>query len=292
MRNNSCWRNLVLSGVLICTLVALAEGSANSGTTPCIIALDPTAAGSLTASGNTTVTANCGVAVNSMSADAVDLKGIASIALSSGSFSISGGFDLSGAAQLTPTVTTGAVPIADPLANLQPPSLSGGCDFMDVVIDDLSSTLNPGVYCNGIQVSGHAVVTLNAGIYILQGGGLTLRGNSTLAGTGVALYDTGTAASYGPIIVGHNATVQLAAPTTGPLAGVLFFGDRSISSSQTSSNQTTNIFGAAIGSTFNGALYFPTQTVLLQNFFASPCSLVIAAQVEFAGDSQLICSPQ
>ncbi len=277
--------------VAMLVLCGTREAGSQTATSACIIALDASAAGSLTASGNTTVTSNCSIAVNSISPAAVALKGIATIALSGTNFiSIVGGFDLSGQAHLSPAPITSASPFPDPFASLIAPSVSSTCDFANVVINDGSSTLNPGVYCGGIQVGGDATVTLSSGLYILQGGGLTVQGNSTLIGSRVTVYNTGSAKSYEPIIVGHQSIVQLSAPTTGTYAGVLFFADRDISASQTSSSRTTNVFGGGAGSTFDGALYFPAQSVLLENFTPGGCSEVIADQIEFRGDTQLNCS--
>jgi hypothetical protein len=255
----------------------------------CVIALDTTAAGSLAASGNTTVTSNCSFAVNSISSAAVTLRGIASIALSgSSSIVITGGFDLSGQAQLSPPPITNSLGTGDPLAFLTPPPVPSTCDFVNVVINDVA-TLSPGVYCGGIQVGGNAAVTLSPGTYILEGGGLTVRGNGTLIGSEVAFFNTGTAESYEPIIIGHDSIVQLSAPSSGPLTGVIVFADRSISSSQTSISRTTNVLGAGVGSIVDGDLYFPTQTVSLENFTAGGCTRVIANQIGFGGDTQVNC---
>jgi hypothetical protein len=218
------------------------------------------------------------------------LEGIASIVLGgTGSISLVGGFNLSGPAELMPTPVTVQFPVPDPYTGVSPPSFSNACDFVNVVINDVSSPLSPGVYCNGIQIGGHAVVTLNAGIYILQGGGFTVRGNSTVTGSEVMLFDTGSADTYQPIVVGHNSTVQLSAATSGQFRGILFFADRNISSPQASSSQTANVLGAGPGSTFKGALYFPTQTVSLENFAPGACAQVIADQIQFAGDTQVSC---
>ena len=70
--------------------------------------------------------------------------------------------------------------------------------------------------------------------------------------------------------------------------GVLFFADRTIAS-QTSVGQTTSVFGGGAGSTFDGELYFPTQTVLLENFRPEGCSGVIADKIEFRGDTRWSC---
>ena len=117
-------------------------------------------------------------------------------------------------------------------------------------------TLSKGVYCGGIAISGTAVVTLSAGTYILMGGGLTVSGSGTLSGTGVTLYNTGnTLYPYKPVQTLDNSIVALTAPTSGVLAGILFFQDRSIVST------AANILAGS----FTGVLYFPTTPIVLNS---------------------------
>jgi hypothetical protein len=86
-----------------------------------------------------------------------------------------------------------------------------------------------------------------------MGGGLTISGTGTVSGTGVTLYNTGnTLYPYKPVQI-DNAAVTLTAPTSGVLAGILFFQDRSIVST------AANVLAGA----FAGALYFKTTPIVL-----------------------------
>ena len=129
----------------------------------------------------------------------------------------------------------------------------GSCDYINYSISSGTVSLSKGVYCGGITISGNASVTLNAGTYILMGGGLTISGTGTVSGTGVTLYNTGnTLYPYKPVQI-DNSAVTLTAPTSGVLAGILFFQDRSIVS--TAAN--------VLSGSFAGALYFPTTPINL-----------------------------
>jgi hypothetical protein len=105
---------------------------------------------------------------------------------------------------------------------------------------------------------------LSPGTYILKGGAPGENGSlnvsgGTLKGTGVTLYNTGTSPSYAdykPIDMQNNASITLTAPTSGVLAGILFFQDRSIPTTAHNVTQGNVLYG-----TLTGALYFP---------FASP----------------------
>lgn len=89
---------------------------------------------------------------------------------------------------------TGIVAQSDPYQFLPPPTTATGAvatDYGSVNLSGNSSvTLSPGVY-SSISVSANVDVTFNPGIYIIAGGGLTMSGNSTLTGSNVMIYNTG-----------------------------------------------------------------------------------------------------
>ena len=88
---------------------------------------------------------------------------------------------------------------------------------------------------------------------------------------------------YGAITLVGNATVNLNAPTTGPLAGILFFQDRSIPGSAAGSTITGNS-----SSTFDGAIYFPTTTLSFGgNSSVTGYSIVVANQLSVSGNSSI-----
>jgi Putative Flp pilus-assembly TadE/G-like len=144
-------------------------------------------------------------------------------------------------------------------------------------------TLSPGTYYGGISITGNANVTFNPGTYILAGGGLSVTGNSTLTGTGVTFYDSqATGYSFAPINMTGNETANLSAPTSGTLAAMLFFQDRSVSSGSGNS-----IVGNA-SSTFDGAIYFPTTSVrYVGNSSGSGYTFLIADTITVTGNSSM-----
>jgi hypothetical protein len=135
---------------------------------------------------------------------------------------------------------------------------------------------------------------------ILNGGGLNLVGSTGVGGGtvgqssgGVTFYNTGTTAptggatQYGPInsyfdfsggFCGTRCTLQ--APTTGPLAGILFFQDRASSSAATfAGDLTLNQSNGLVAHT--GAYYFPDATVNFDFDFGvgAPYTLLVAKDV-------------
>jgi hypothetical protein len=81
--------------------------------------------------------------------------------------------------------------------------------------------------------------------------------------------------------------VNLSAPTSGSLNGILFFQDRTVNNPHTDS-----ILGGS-STTLEGTLYFPNSTLKYAGNFAGAdaSTLLIANQVNFIGNSSLQVSP-
>lgn len=249
----------------------------------CIQTLNPSASGAFTISGSATLTASCGIAVPSTSGSAFTASGSATVTATG--VSVGGGASISGNAKVSPAPVTGVSAGSDPLAYVAAPSV-GSCDYTNTKISSASAvTLPPGVYCNGINVSGTAQVTFApAGVFILKGGGLTISGNSTVNGAGVMIYNTyGGGYSYGPVSISGNSDVSLSAPTTGPQAGVLIFQDRSVVSGG------ANTFSGSSTLNLTGALYFPTTHVDYSGDTkgTNAYSILVADTVTFSGSTKM-----
>lgn len=252
----------------------------------CIIALDPTASAALSLAGTSSATlTNCAAMVNSSAPDALQVQGGG--CLSGNAITVVGG--VSGADSCAPTrPTTGATPISDPYASVAPPSFSLSCDHTNFTADPNTPVppLEGGVYCGGMSISGPA--NLKPGIYVLQGGGLTCSAQCNMTGTGVTIYNTcssgycaGGSTGYGGINISGQATLTLSAPQSGPLAGMLFFQDRSVAAGQSES------FAGGSTSTFNGVFYFPKSTATFAGVSAAADGslIIVADKVSFAGTS-------
>ncbi len=88
------------------------------------------------------------------------------------------------------------------------------------------TTLEPGVYCGGINIIG-GDVTLKPGTYILNNGGLVVANGGKLVGQNVGFYLTG-ALGLSTIQFAPTTTISLTAPKSGDMAGMMFFEDRDV----------------------------------------------------------------
>jgi Putative Flp pilus-assembly TadE/G-like len=224
----------------------------------CIYALDPSQSSAFVVNGNSNLTAQCGILDNSSNPTAA-LVTSGGGCLSAKYIGVVGQFKNNSSCGATPQPVSGVAGFSDPLAYLQPPTV-GNCDYPSgVSISGGSQTLYQGVYCGGINISGGSTdVTFSPGTYIINGGGMNISGGANVHANGVTFYLTGTSSSFKGVSITGGSNSQLIAPSTGTYASILFFQDRSISSS--SSGADSNIAGGS-GTDIQGTLYFPTTNL-------------------------------
>ena len=187
----------------------------------------PSITGTVYLSGSSSINIPGQLVVDSPAKPAVTLSGSSKI-IASGGVDVVGTVSLSGSASITPSATTGIAAVADPLAGLAVPSLTGTA--VAVKLASGSQTINPGIY-RQITVSGSASLKLNPGVYVISGGGLSVSGSASISGAGVMIYNAGSAypasgGTYGGMTLSGSGNVNLSAPATGTYAGILFFQAR------------------------------------------------------------------
>jgi len=245
----------------------------------CVLSLDGSAPGATTGQGSTTVNLiNCSLYDNSSDGSALTVGG--SAAITAYSIGVVGG--ISGQAGITTTngVTTGGAPTPDPYASIANPTPTG--PTVNSCCSHGTATINPGIYTNGMKLVAGANITLNPGVYYIEGGsGLDVAGGSTLTGNGVTLVFTTDGSKYATANINGGATVNLTAPTTGATAGIVIFGDRNmpLNSSFT--------FNGGSSQVFTGAVYAPRAAVKFAGGAnnANGCTQLVANSVTFTGNS-------
>jgi hypothetical protein len=258
---------------------ATAVIAATAGNARCIISLNLTAQSAVKDSGSSVVNApNCTVQVNSNdNKKAVDLSGSAQI--NSAENCIVGAVATSGSAKITPSPDAVCKAMADPFAGMALPSV-GACNYTGYKPAN-NETLQPGVYCGGLQISSRSV-TFAPGLYIIKDGGLKASGNSTMTGNGVSFFLTGNGAG---IQTSGQGSWHLVAMSTGTLKGFVFFLDP---------NATPDDKSELSGQSelyFEGVLYFARQQLKLSggsgSYATAPFTAYIADTYDLSGSSTL-----
>ncbi len=177
--------------------------------------------------------------------------------------------------------TTDCPQIADPLASRTPPAV-GACTFSKTVVKGGVQDLQPGVYCDGLKITGGATVTLAPGIYIIQGGKFIVDKGAVLEGEDVGFFLAG---KHSTLEFGYDTTINLAAPKTGEMAGILIFDDRAEKTDkhQIYSNNTRKLLGTIYMP--NGALYIDAKRPIADK---SAYTVVVARTVEIFDGPDLV----
>ncbi len=250
----------------------------------CVLALDRTASGAATGQGSNTVNLNsCSLYDNSNSASALTIGGSAQ--LSALSVGVVGGISGSQSIATTQGIIVGVGPVTDPYTNDSYPNFSS-CTIQNYT-GKSTETVGPGVYCGGMKFNSGANVALNPGIYYLDGGSFSVDGGATVSGSGVTLVFTKkNSSSWATATINGNAIVNLSPPTSGPTAGIVVFGDRSIPLG------TTFKFNGGSSQYLAGAIYVPTGAIQFSGGMSgnNTCTQIIGDTVTFTGNSSVAIS--
>ncbi len=158
------------------------------------------------------------------------------------------------------------------LANNPPPATN--CQSMQG--GNMNPTISPGCY-NNFQVGGCGTVTLQPGVYVLNG--TSNFAGSSFVGSGVTFYVT---ANGSPPDFSAAQSATISPPTSGNYKGILYY--------QVPANTgTPNFSGSSVH--WNGLVYAPSANNLNFDGAKGDYTLVIAGSVNFSGSSYTFAAP-
>jgi hypothetical protein len=202
---------------------------------------------------------------NSLATNSVNVQGSANV--TAPCIYAAGGAYQGGTVDLTTcgAIKTNQPPVADPYSSQSMPDSSGKCSNGGAATD-------PGHYCSLTYKGG---ASLNPGVYIVDGGSLTLNASASVSGSGVTFYLVNGAS----VSMNGNAHVSLSAPTSGTYSGMLFLGDRSDTGGITINGDST--------SSVTGIIYAPDASVsYIGNFSGSGgCTQIVAQTISLSGNT-------
>lgn len=195
----------------------------------------------------------------------------------------------------SPAPTTDCPAYEDPLSMREPPPV-GPCDFTNFQLtqqqrrwDEATRTpptkalLAPGVYCGGIRIGFNIEAEFSPGIYVIKDGPLNVGVASTLSGDSIAFYLVGDASVF---TFDREAKIEMSAPKSGPLAGIMFFEDRSAPLDRVHSILSDD------ARQFLGTFYLPRGVLRVQTqrpvADASAYTAIIARRLELKGRPVLV----
>jgi Flp pilus assembly protein TadG len=248
-----------------------------SGPPACVLGLSKTAAPAIEVTGNADGEfKNCVLYSNSSGSPAMSIGG--SSKLKADGYCAVGWVSSSNA--LSPSPQSNCPEVTDPFASVSAP-LDTVCTASTTnvkVKPKESRTLDPGVYCGGLDLQGD--VMLNKGLYVIKDGGLSMNSQGSIIGRGVTFYLMGQNAGFD---INGGANLDLSPMTEGPYMGLLLVQDRN-----SNVGGTSKLNGNA-STTLTGAIYAPTQLVRMNGTSGvnqtNTNMPVVADRVEIKGDS-------
>ncbi len=200
---------------------------------------------------------DCGIYSNSTGISSVNA--IESSLIDAPFICAAGGYT-GGSSNVTSDVITDCPPVTDPLASRPLPVTPTACDHNYLVFgqNEHNVTLEPGHYCGGLIIENNADVKMNPGTYIISGGPLLVQHNATLTGNNVAILMDD---EHGNIFFNNNALVDLSAPVTGMMAGIVI-ASRSICGSTDCHSRLFEIKSHRVSSLL-GTIYVPEDRFIV-----------------------------
>jgi Flp pilus assembly protein TadG len=269
-------------------------------TSPTCICLEGGTGMDLNMSNNSKLTASgCGVTVNSSSSNAVGVVGSANLApLSLGMISsswvessqVNNGGSINSSTDIVEGISSGCNPTmpaapsdstcsADPFSSIQ----NGGSTYTVGPGSSYGTTVNGNTICyNALTIGANGdTVTLNPGIYVINGGSLHFESGTQRGGNGVFFYLENNAS----LTIDNGANPNLIAPSSGTYQNVLFY--------QPSSNTSALNFQGGSTTTITGVIYAPGANITIGNGSSSSLTLGIVAQsLTLNGGCNLISTSQ
>lgn len=265
----------------------------------CVVSLVNTATTGISVGGTTNVDLGCGMITNSTSMDAAVAFGTSDVDASP--IAAVGGIDASDNWADDTVLLPFTMAQADPFASVNPPTPSGCQKFSDLDVGnnnkpggvvDLSS--QTGTVCikeNGgvpasLEIKGD--VRLGSATYVLDATSLKMTANNAkLSCTGCTIILTSSTAGTDPTSIGgvdlSGGTVNMSSPESGTYKGISIYQDRRASTG------ITNTISGNVGSSFEGAFYFPKQEVKFvgTSGVTFNCVQMVAWTVVFSGTSDI-----
>jgi hypothetical protein len=246
----------------------------------CMIALDDDdKKPGIVVSGNSVVNLKCGMKTNATGTNTIDGNGSKSKIIAEPVAS-AGGLDEGNFPPGT-TLQPNSDPQADPLAWLPNPSVPAGCKSGTLSVGSGQTvTLSDTEICyEAYDIQGTLNLTGSNVVMTANGGNISVQG--TLKGGSVTVVMTSATGAAGDVkVTSADATLDLAAPTSGPYNGLLFYRDRR------AGYVDIKITGNA-SLKLSGALYFPTADLSVAGNADSEfeCLQMIGKKLSFSGGS-------
>ena len=263
----------------------------------CVLSLQNNSKTGIQATGNASITMDCGMMTNSTSTNAAAGQGSSSITATT--LAAAGAIQQSNNWTLSQGYQPYSPALEDPYKDLEPDT----DDFSKCASSPPSLSINNGN--SGLVVSGGAcysslsigsnrVLTLKDGIYVINGGSVNVQGKLNLLNAVLLMTNkaAGAGQPVGSFDMNASAELNATAMTTGKWKGMAIYQDRRATDSAPTGNITAsspNKINGNSTSKVTGVLYFPNQQVTYNGngTGTATCTQFVAKRIYWSGSSGL-----
>jgi Flp pilus assembly protein TadG len=221
----------------------------------CVMVTNPTSGHTLLVKGNSKINfTNCMVQVNTANWDAVEARDTSYIHSANGDNCFVGDIHYG---DVQPPKDPTCTMFNDPFAAYVVPVNT--CTYTNKVVNVAGTTLTPGTYCGGINIS--ANVTFSPGVYYIQDGDFKVTGSANVTANNVTFLLSGANTN---LDISTTGTLTLSPNTdasAGQFAGFVFFYD--LPSSKKNSGAKDAIKNATVN--MSGVIYLVGQPLTISN---------------------------
>ena len=216
-----------------------------------------------------------------MTANGCLVQSDGNLQVSSGAALVAGAVRAVGSAtgSILPAPVADAPAVADPFSSLNI-AIPTTCNDNGAKLTNGTQSLNPGVHCGNVTVTGPSNLILNPGEHYFVKGSVTLTGSAQITGTDVvAIFSNNTGISFS-----GQSSLSLDGRQSGPYAGFVLVTDRAYTG--------TLAISATNARKVHGTVYLPAATLSISgaNPVAdlSPWTIIVANDLQLGGSASLV----
>jgi Flp pilus assembly protein TadG len=260
----------------------------------CVLSLQNNNKTGIQATGNASITMDCGMMTNSVSTNAAAGQGSslvdATTIAAAGGIQQSANWKVQSYQPYSPALVDpykDLTPSADELATCgtSPSALSINGGNSGLVVTG-------GACYSSLSVGSNRTLTLRDGLYIISGGSVNIQGQLNLVNATLVLTnkDGSSSAPIGSLDMNANGSLNATAPTTGKWAGMAIYQDRRAVDTAPTGNITASSPNKINGNSSNkirGVVYFPNQQLTYNGdgTGTATCTQFVAKRIYWSGNA-------
>ena len=287
--------SMFMSSPPVITAIAQAAGVEVSGDF-CVLSLQDNSKTGIQATGNASITMDCGMMTNSTATNAAAGQGSASVTATT--IAAAGGIQQSNNWTVQ-TYQPYSPSLDDPYASLDPSAADGDFDNCSanpppLIVDNSNDGLEvSGGACYGsLSIQSNRTLTLKDGTYVIDGGSVNIQGKLNLTNATLLLTNKSSAenATIGTIDMNSTGQINATAPTSGKWAGMAIYQDRRAVDNDPTGSISANSPNKINGNSTNkikGVIYFPSQQLTYNGTGTgtATCTQFVAKRIYWSGNS-------